>query len=152
MPKASRCKYNVSFSQLHYKWFSPKSIFFSFLISPFECDVVLFVVLHEVVWFIISYSINEYMMHEYFSYIYFIILFICILLLYTINLDVVNLFADSSFLFLIMLNDVLHQFKWMNIYVFVKKKHVMFNMIMSYDQIFVSNFLSIIIVYRTKFD
>jgi len=37
------------------------------------------------------------------------------LLFYAINLDVVSLFADSSFTFLTMLNDILYKFKLMNI-------------------------------------
>jgi len=41
---------------------------------------------------------------------------------YAINFDVVNLFADSSFTFVAMLNDVLHQFEWINIILFLSKK------------------------------
>jgi len=41
----------------------------------------------------------------------FIILFVGILLLYAINLVVVSLYADSSVIFLAMLNNVLYQFK-----------------------------------------
>jgi len=38
-------------------------------------------------------------------------IFVCIMSLYTINLDVVGLFADSSFTFLAVLNDVIHRFE-----------------------------------------
>jgi len=41
--------------------------------------------------------------------------------LYVINLDVVSLFADLSFTFLRMLNDVLYRFKSMNIILFLSK-------------------------------
>jgi len=57
--------------------------------------------------------------HEYFSDLDFIILFV---LLYAINLDVVSLSADSSFTFLTMfVSDVLYQFEWMNIVLFLSK-------------------------------
>ncbi|RHN79290.1 hypothetical protein MtrunA17_Chr1g0175711 [Medicago truncatula] len=49
--------------------------------------------------------------HEFSSHFNFIILFVGILLLYAFNLDVVSLFADSSSIFLLMLNDLLYQFK-----------------------------------------
>jgi len=38
-------------------------------------------------------------------------IFVGIMSLYAINLDVVSLFADSSFTFLAVLNDVISQFK-----------------------------------------
>jgi hypothetical protein len=51
---------------------------------------------------------------------------ICNLPFYAINMDAVSLFADSSFLFLAIMNlyyiDVLFLFEWMNIICFVKKK------------------------------
>jgi len=38
-------------------------------------------------------------------------IFVGIMPLYTINLDAVSLFADSSFTFLAVLNDVIYQFE-----------------------------------------
>lgn len=61
-------------------------------------------------------------MHKYSSYFNCIILFIDILSLYAINLNVVSLFAKSSSTFLAMLNDVIYQFKWINIVLILKKK------------------------------
>jgi len=45
--------------------------------------------------------------------------FLGIMSLYAINLDVVSLFADSSFTFLAVLNDVISRFKWMDIILFL---------------------------------
>jgi hypothetical protein len=45
-----------------------------------------------------------------------------IMSLYAINLDAVSLFADSSFMFLAVLNDVLCRFEWINIILFLLKK------------------------------
>jgi hypothetical protein len=65
--------------------------------------------------------------HGYFSDLGFIILFVGILPLYAINLCVVSLFADSSFAFLAMfVSDVLYQFEWMNIVLFLSKKIITF--------------------------
>jgi len=67
--------------------------------------------------------------HEYFGDMNIVILLIfvgiCTLPFYAINMDVVSLFTDSSFLFLANLYciDVLHQFEWMNIVYFCKKKN-----------------------------
>jgi len=46
-------------------------------------------------------------------------IFVGIMSLYAINLDVLSLFADSSFTFLAVLNDVISRFKWMNIILFL---------------------------------
>jgi len=70
--------------------------------------------------------------HEYSGDLNIVILVIFVgidtLLFYTINTDDVSLFTDSSFLFLANLDlyciDVLHQFEWMNIVIFVKKRHL----------------------------
>jgi len=50
-------------------------------------------------------------------------IFVGIMSLYAINLDVVSLFADSSFTFLAVLNDVISRFEWMNIILFLSKKN-----------------------------
>jgi len=117
------------------------------VISSFKCGVVLFVVLCDV-WFRVfsrclfnSYwkiDINQLQSrsmiwastlqiwkHGYFGGLDFIILFVGILPLYVINLGVVSLFTDSSFTFLAMFVsdcDVLYQFEWMNIVLFLSKK------------------------------
>jgi len=49
-------------------------------------------------------------------------IFVGIMPLYAINLDVVSLFADSSFMFLAVSNDVIFRFEWMNIILFLSKK------------------------------
>jgi len=49
-------------------------------------------------------------------------IFVGIMPLYAINLDAVSLFADSSFTFLVMLNDVISRFEGMNIILFLSKK------------------------------
>jgi len=49
-------------------------------------------------------------------------IFVGIMPLYAINLDAVSLFADSSFTFLAVLNDVISRFEWMNIILFLSKK------------------------------
>jgi len=62
--------------------------------------------------------------HGYFSDLDFIILFVGIFPLYAINLGAVSLFADSSFTFLTMfVSDILYQFKWMNIILFLSKRN-----------------------------
>jgi len=48
-------------------------------------------------------------------------IFVGIMLLYAINLDAVSLLADSSFTFLVVLNDVIYRFKWLNIVLFLEK-------------------------------
>ena len=49
-------------------------------------------------------------------------IFVGIMPLYAINLDAVSLFADSSFTFLAVLNDVISRFELMNIILFCNKK------------------------------
>ena len=50
-------------------------------------------------------------------------IFVGIMPLYAINLDVVSLFADSSFTFLAVLNDVISRFEWIS-FCFCQKKKV----------------------------
>jgi len=107
---------------------------FFFVISSPKCGGLLFVVLCGIVWFPvflwclfdlywkIDYTIKDLginvadpeamdiPMTLILSYI-----FAGIIPLYAINLDVVSLFADSSFTFLAVLNDVIFRFEWMNI-------------------------------------
>jgi len=121
------------------KWFSHRSWFFS-MISSSKCGGLLFVILCGVVWFPVSVqcSFDSYWNIDYsikdlgvnvadpeamdipvtltLSYI-----FVGIMLLYAINLDAVSLFADSSFTFLAVLNDVISRFEWMNIILFLPK-------------------------------
>jgi len=116
-----------------------------FVILSSKCGIVLFVVLCDV-WFrvlswcsSISYwkiyisqlqiqqmiwaSTLQIRKHRYFGDLGFIILFVGILPMYAINLGDVSLFADSSFTFLAMsVSDVLYQFEWMNIVLFLSKK------------------------------
>jgi len=115
------------------------------VISPSECGGVLFVVLCGIVWFpiLLRYSFDSYQKINYsikdlginvadpeamgipvtfiLSYI-----FVGIMALYAINSDVVSLFADSSFTFLAVLNDVIHRFEWMNIVLLLSKKLYIF--------------------------
>jgi len=101
------------------------------VISSPKCGGLLFVVLCGVVWFLVFLrcSFDSYWKIDYsikdldvnvadpeamdipvtliLSYI-----FVCIMPLYAINLDVVSLFANSSFTFLTVLNDVISRFKW----------------------------------------
>jgi hypothetical protein len=122
-----------------------------FVISSSLCDVVLFVVLYGAIWFpaLLRCSFDSYWKigsrqlqiqsmiwtstlqirrHGYFGDFNFIILFVVgILPLYAINLDAVSLFADSSFMFLanveyVIVFDVIYQFEWMNIILFLSKK------------------------------
>ena len=60
--------------------------------------------------------------HRYSGHFNFIIYFCRHMPLYAINLDAVSLFADSYFTFLAVLNDVISQFEWMNIILFLSKK------------------------------
>jgi len=48
-------------------------------------------------------------------------IFVGIMPLYAINLAAVSLFADSSFTFLAVLNDIISRFEWMNIILFLSK-------------------------------
>ena len=50
-------------------------------------------------------------------------IFVGIMSLYAINLDAVSLFADSSFTFLAVLNDVISRFEWMDVILFLSKKN-----------------------------
>jgi len=114
------------------------------VISSPKCGGLLFVVLCSVIWFsvFLRCSFDSYWKIDYsikdlefnvadpdamdipvtliLSYI-----FVGIMPLYSINLDVVSLFADSSFTFLAVLNDVISQFKWMNIILFLSKKNTL---------------------------
>ena len=117
-----------------------------FVISSSKCDVVLFVVLCDI-WFrvlsrclFISYwkiyisqlqiqpiiwaSTLQIRKHGYFGNLGFIILFVGILPMYAINLGGMSLLADSPFTFLAMfICDVLYRFEWMNIVLFLSKKN-----------------------------
>jgi len=136
------------------KWFSHISSFFFlfFVISSSKCSVVLFVILCGV-WFrvlsrcsFISYwkiyisqlqiqpmiwaSTSYIRKHGYFGDLGFIILFVGILLMYAINIGVVSLFTDPPFTFLAMfVSDVLYQFEWMNIVLFLSTKKIVKNII-----------------------
>jgi len=117
------------------------------MISPSNCGVVLLVVLCDIWFRILSWcSFSSYWnidisqlqiqsmiwastlqirKHGCFGDLNFIILFVSILPLYAINLGVVSLFADSSFTLLAMfVSDVLYQFEWKNIDLFLSKKKV----------------------------
>jgi len=107
-------------------------IFPFFVISSSKCDVVLFVVLCDVVWFRVllrcsfvpierSTSVNQLQIqsmiwtstlqirkHGYSGDLDLIILFVGILPLYAINLDVVSMFTVSSFTFLAILMMLLY--------------------------------------------
>ena len=109
-----------------------------FVISLFDCGVVLFVMLCGVwVCVLLRCSFSSYWKinfsqlqvqlmiwtstlqiqnHGYFDDLEFIILFVGIFSLYAINLGVVSLFADPPFTFLVMLNMLLYlmcyQFEW----------------------------------------
>jgi hypothetical protein len=104
------------------------------MISSSEYGGVLFVVLCDVVWYLvllrcsfdsdwnwkIDYSIKD-------SGVNVVDPDVGIMSLYVINLDVVSLFADLSFMFLTVLNDVLYQFEWINIVLFLSKKNLLIN-------------------------
>jgi len=60
--------------------------------------------------------------HGYSGHFNFIIYFCRHYVLYAINLDAMSLFVDSSFTFLTVLNNVISQFKQMNINLFLSKK------------------------------
>jgi len=111
------------------------------VISSSKCGGLLFVVLCGVVWFPvfvrcsfdsywkIDYSIKDLSVNvadpEAMDIPVTLILssiFVGIMPLYAINLDAVSLFADSSFTFLAVLNDVIPRFEWMNIILFLSKK------------------------------
>ena len=118
-----------------------------FVILSSKCGVVLFVVLCDI-WFrvlswcsFISYwkiyisqlkiqqmiwaSTLQIRKHEYFGDLGFIILFVGILPMYAINLGVVSLLADFPFTFLAMfVSNVFYQFDWMNIFFFFCPKRV----------------------------
>ena len=120
---------------------------FFFVISSSKCGVVLFVVLCDF-WFrvlsrssFISYwkigisqlpiqpmiwaSTLKIRKHVSFGDLGFIILFVGILSFYAINLGDVSLFADSPFKFLAMfVSDVIYRFEWMNIVLFLLKKKI----------------------------
>jgi hypothetical protein len=81
---------------------------------------------------------------ESFSHFGFIILFVSILSSYVINFDDASLFVNLSFTFLAMLNDVLYQFYWMNIILFLSKEKE------SHNNIFKTKLLLIIFPFLTR--
>jgi len=116
-----------------------------FVISSSKCGVVLFVVLFDV-WFrvlswcsfifywkigisqlqiqpMICASTLKIRKHVNFGDLGFIILFVGILPFCAINLGAVSLFAGSPFTFLAMfVSDVIYRFEWLNIVLFLSKK------------------------------
>jgi hypothetical protein len=118
------------------------------VISSCDCGVVLLVVLCSVWFFVLSqYSFSSYWKidisqlqvqsmiwastlqirkHEYFGDLNFIILFVGILPMYAINLCALSLFPNSSLFYVFsdvcIWCDVLYQFEWMNIVLFLSKK------------------------------